>query len=85
MKSISAPKPAYYRTVHDGLINTVQRSPFFSDVLLCVGGWTFSVWKEGEAVSDSLHLLACRIFCFFTKISMLNFVVVDIFQSYLRV
>lgn len=44
---IQTPKPDFYHTVHDGSLNTVQRSPFFKDVLLCVGGWNFTIWKEG--------------------------------------
>lgn len=44
---IQTPKPDYYHCLHDGPIVTLQRSPFFRDVILCVGGWTFTVWKEG--------------------------------------
>ena len=49
--SISAPKPDFYHVIHDGPVNTVQRSPFFKDIVLCVGGWSFTVWKEGITVS----------------------------------
>ncbi|TPX36281.1 hypothetical protein SmJEL517_g01647 [Synchytrium microbalum] len=31
---------------HPGCISDLQRSPFFPDILLSVGGWTFSIWKE---------------------------------------
>nr|XP_033772911.1 WD repeat-containing protein 63 [Geotrypetes seraphini] len=34
-------------TVHDGIVHTVQRSPFFKDIILTIGGWTFAIWKEG--------------------------------------
>ncbi|XP_067929011.1 dynein axonemal intermediate chain 3-like [Watersipora subatra] len=44
---IQTPKPDYYHGMHDGRIVCLQRSPFFRDVVLCVGGWTFSIWKEG--------------------------------------
>lgn len=44
---IQTPKPDFYHTLHDGVILTLQRSPFFKDVVLCVGGWTFTLWKEG--------------------------------------
>ncbi|KAL4236475.1 WD repeat-containing protein 63 [Mactra antiquata] len=44
---IQTPKPDFYHTVHDGPLSTVQRSPFFKDVVLCVGGWNFTIWKEG--------------------------------------
>ena len=45
-------KPDFYSALHDGPITALQRSPFFKDIILCVGGWTFSVWKEGVNVSD---------------------------------
>ncbi|CAC5422765.1 WD repeat-containing protein 63 [Mytilus coruscus] len=44
---IQTPKPDYYHAVHDGPVMSLQRSPFFNDVVLCVGGWTFTIWKEG--------------------------------------
>ncbi|KAK2179552.1 hypothetical protein NP493_483g01017 [Ridgeia piscesae] len=44
---MQTPKPSWYHTFHDGPIVTLQRSPFFKDIILCVGGWTFSIWKEG--------------------------------------
>ncbi|KAK0131724.1 WD repeat-containing protein 63 [Merluccius polli] len=40
-------KPSHYFIAHDGLVNTVQRSPFFKDIILTVGGWTFAIWKDG--------------------------------------
>ncbi|NWS75173.1 WDR63 protein, partial [Crotophaga sulcirostris] len=33
-------------TVHSGTINTLQRSPFFKDIFLSVGGQNFAIWKE---------------------------------------
>ena len=51
MMCVVAPKPDYYHTMHDGQVVTLQRSPFFNDVLLCVGGWSFTIWKEGVSVS----------------------------------
>ncbi|ELT93513.1 hypothetical protein CAPTEDRAFT_210544 [Capitella teleta] len=44
---IQTPKPEWYHGIHDGPVSALQRSPFFKDVILCVGGWTFSIWKEG--------------------------------------
>ncbi|XP_041359893.1 dynein intermediate chain 3, axonemal-like isoform X2 [Gigantopelta aegis] len=44
---IQTPKPQYYHATHDGPVSVLQRSPFFKDVLLVIGGWTFSLWKEG--------------------------------------
>ncbi|XP_031455865.1 WD repeat-containing protein 63 [Phasianus colchicus] len=34
-------------TIHKEAVNTVQRSPFFKDIILSVGGWNFAIWKEG--------------------------------------
>eukprot|EP01137_Pigoraptor_chileana_P012527 Opistho-2@64993 len=31
---------------HSGAVSALQRSPFFKDLLLGVGAWTFSIWKE---------------------------------------
>ncbi|XP_040533261.1 dynein axonemal intermediate chain 3 isoform X1 [Gallus gallus] len=33
-------------TIHKEAVNTVQRSPFFKDIILSVGGWNFAIWKE---------------------------------------
>ena len=33
---------------HPGPARSIDRSPFFPDVLLSVGDWTFKLWKEGE-------------------------------------
>ena len=27
---------------------SLERSPFFEDMLLTVGDWSFQIWKEGE-------------------------------------
>ncbi|XP_077981205.1 dynein axonemal intermediate chain 3-like [Glandiceps talaboti] len=40
-------RPEWSKLLHDSAINTLQRSPFFKDIILCVGGWNFSIWKEG--------------------------------------
>ncbi|MBN3313246.1 WDR63 protein, partial [Atractosteus spatula] len=45
-KMISS-KPSHRFVAHDGLVHTVKRSPFFNDIILSVGGWTFAIWKEG--------------------------------------
>jgi len=34
-------------THHSGPVVALQRSPFFEDILLSVGDWTFKIWKEG--------------------------------------
>ncbi|XP_062921139.1 dynein axonemal intermediate chain 3 isoform X1 [Mobula hypostoma] len=56
---MTTPKPTHCYAVHDGPVNTVQRSPFFRDIILTVGGWTVAVWKEGATVGPLLHS-ACR-------------------------
>ncbi|NXO24223.1 WDR63 protein, partial [Cisticola juncidis] len=33
--------------LHTETINTLQKSPFFKDILLSVGGQKFAIWKEG--------------------------------------
>ncbi|XP_015210607.2 dynein axonemal intermediate chain 3 isoform X2 [Lepisosteus oculatus] len=45
-KMISS-KPSHRFVAHDGPVHTVKRSPFFNDIILSVGGWTFAIWKEG--------------------------------------
>ena len=56
-----APRPNWQTDAHAGPITTVARSPFFSDVLLTVGGWSFSIWKETEnADVSSTPLLHVR-------------------------
>lgn len=38
-------------TIHTETIDSLQRSPFFKDIILSVGGQTFAIWKEGVTVS----------------------------------
>ncbi|KAI8930261.1 WD40-repeat-containing domain protein [Entophlyctis helioformis] len=33
-------------SMHYGPMSDLQRSPFFPDILLSVGGWSFHIWKE---------------------------------------
>ncbi|XP_055364183.1 dynein axonemal intermediate chain 3 isoform X2 [Betta splendens] len=40
-------KPLHCCNIHHGMVNTVQRSPFFKDIILTIGGWNFAIWKEG--------------------------------------
>ncbi|XP_074523900.1 dynein axonemal intermediate chain 3 isoform X2 [Halichoeres trimaculatus] len=35
------------KSVHHWFVNTVERSPFFKDIILTVGSWNFAIWKEG--------------------------------------
>lgn len=47
-----AKKPKSLYSVHDGPVHTVQRSPFYNDIILTVGGWNVAIWKEGVMVSS---------------------------------
>ncbi|XP_078501688.1 dynein axonemal intermediate chain 3 [Lissotriton helveticus] len=52
---MSNPAPSYAHKVHDGIVNTVLRSPFFKDIVLTVGGWNFAIWKEGVSTGPILR------------------------------
>ncbi|NXO55864.1 WDR63 protein, partial [Aramus guarauna] len=45
-KPVSQKRTQKY-TIHTETINTLQRSPFFKDIILSVGGRNFAIWKEG--------------------------------------
>ncbi len=34
---------------HTGPVVSVERSPFFDDIILTAGDWQFQIWKEGAA------------------------------------
>ncbi|XP_075567514.1 dynein axonemal intermediate chain 3 isoform X4 [Pelecanus crispus] len=40
-------KHAQKYIIHTETINTLQRSPFFKDIILSVGGRNFAIWREG--------------------------------------
>uniref|UniRef100_A0A7M6DQP7 WD repeat-containing protein 63 n=3 Tax=Clytia hemisphaerica TaxID=252671 RepID=A0A7M6DQP7_9CNID len=40
-------RPEHSFDAHDSTINTLQKSPFNKTIFLTVGGWTFSIWKDG--------------------------------------
>lgn len=48
-------------------MNTLQKSPFIKDILLSVGGWTFSIWKEGVKVNSDVEVDLC--FPIFVKVN----------------
>lgn len=35
-------------TPHAGAVAAIQRSPFYNDLFLTVGDWTFQIWREGS-------------------------------------
>ncbi|XP_032753103.1 WD repeat-containing protein 63 [Rattus rattus] len=55
---LMAKKPVNLYTVHDGAVHTVQRSPFFNDIILTVGGWNVAIWKE-EVLTGPLLQTCC--------------------------
>ncbi|CAG5863543.1 unnamed protein product [Menidia menidia] len=40
-------EPLFCYNAHQWLVNTIQRSPFFKDIILTIGSWNFAIWKEG--------------------------------------
>ncbi|CAB4018875.1 WD repeat-containing 63-like [Paramuricea clavata] len=48
-------KPELVLAAHEGLVCVLQRSPFFKDILLSIGGWTFAIWKEGVSTGPLLE------------------------------
>ncbi|KAM9848859.1 dynein axonemal intermediate chain 3 [Aulostomus maculatus] len=64
-------KPLHCFNIHHGLVNTVQRSPFFKDIILTgtspSGSCNFAIWKEGvmdgpiilSPSSEQLCTVAC--------------------------
>uniref|UniRef100_A0A8C9SUU9 Dynein axonemal intermediate chain 3 n=1 Tax=Scleropages formosus TaxID=113540 RepID=A0A8C9SUU9_SCLFO len=63
----SGGKPSRCFIVHDSLVNTVKRSPFFKDIILTVGGWNFAVWKEsvmnGPIILSPCSQKRCMVGC----------------------
>ncbi|NXJ61218.1 WDR63 protein, partial [Rostratula benghalensis] len=43
-------------TIHTETVNTLQRSPFFKDIILSIGGQNFAIWKEGVTTGPILQL-----------------------------
>ncbi|KAJ3169656.1 WD repeat-containing protein 63 [Geranomyces variabilis] len=39
---------------HFGAMSDLHRSPFFPDILLSVGGWSFHIWREGVTTGPLL-------------------------------
>ncbi|XP_008585932.1 PREDICTED: WD repeat-containing protein 63 [Galeopterus variegatus] len=48
-------KPVNLYMVHDGCVHTVQRSPFYNDIILTIGGWNVAIWKEGVMTGPLLQ------------------------------
>jgi WD40 repeat protein len=49
----------YINPWHHGPIRSLERSPFFEDILLTVGDWTVAVWKEGAGTVPLLTSPHC--------------------------
>uniref|UniRef100_A0A8C9K485 Dynein axonemal intermediate chain 3 n=1 Tax=Panthera tigris altaica TaxID=74533 RepID=A0A8C9K485_PANTA len=52
---LMAKKPVSLYAVHDGAVHTVQRSPFYKDIILTIGGWNLAIWKEGITTGPLLQ------------------------------
>ncbi|XP_040326753.1 dynein axonemal intermediate chain 3 [Herpailurus yagouaroundi] len=52
---LMAKKPVNLYAVHDGAVHTVQRSPFYKDIILTIGGWNLAIWKEGITTGPLLQ------------------------------
>ncbi|NXX75824.1 WDR63 protein, partial [Urocolius indicus] len=48
-------KPVSKHTIHIETIKTLQRSPFFQDVVLSIGGQKFAIWKEKDTYRPILQ------------------------------
>ncbi|CAH8454226.1 unnamed protein product [Schistosoma turkestanicum] len=44
---MQTPKPEFCISRHDGPISYLSRSPFNSSLILAIGGWIWTMWKEG--------------------------------------
>lgn len=53
--SCVASRPELFFNAHCGSVCCAERSPFFRDIILTVGGWNFCIWKQGNTVG--LHML----------------------------
>ncbi|NXK86819.1 WDR63 protein, partial [Formicarius rufipectus] len=51
-------KPTQKYVLHTETINTLQRSPFFKDIFLSIGGQNFAIWKE-EVTSGPILQSSC--------------------------
>ena len=54
-----AQRPLYHFNHHSGPVLCMERSPFFKDIVLSVGGWSFSLWKEGCEVPMFVFAYVC--------------------------
>ncbi|NXH20470.1 WDR63 protein, partial [Bucco capensis] len=45
-------------TIHSEAINTLQKSPFFKNIILSIGGQNFAIWKEG-VTNGPVHQSSC--------------------------
>ncbi|XP_072024061.1 dynein axonemal intermediate chain 3-like isoform X2 [Amphiura filiformis] len=57
---IQPPRPQFCKLLHHRSINTLQRSPFYKDIILVVGGWNFTIWKEGHDTAPLLQSAAAK-------------------------
>lgn len=48
---VAGTKPLHCFRVHHWMVNAVQRSPFFKNIILTVGEWNFAIWREEVMVT----------------------------------
>uniref|UniRef100_A0A0R3TNP2 Importin N-terminal domain-containing protein n=1 Tax=Rodentolepis nana TaxID=102285 RepID=A0A0R3TNP2_RODNA len=64
------PMPSFVSQHHDGPILFLERSSFLSDVYLCVGGFSWSLWKEnvksGPLLCSAIYTKAPTVASFYT-------------------
>lgn len=63
LTSLPGAKPLLCFRTHAWFVNTMQRSPFFKDILLTTGGWNFAIWKEGVMVLQQKTLITSHDVC----------------------
>ncbi|CAI8052445.1 Dynein intermediate chain 3, axonemal [Geodia barretti] len=54
-------RPDYFSYGHCGSVVCMERSPFFRDILLTAGGWTWAIWREGEKNGPLLSSCSCAV------------------------
>ena len=59
----------WYKVAHDGPVTTVTRSPFFSDLVLTVGGYLFAVWRETELTQPLIVKSSGEVSIYFNQYS----------------
>ena len=62
---VLASRPSIFFNAHCGNVCCAERSPFFRDIILTVGGWNFCIWKQGNSVSMICVVLILFVISFY--------------------